>query len=583
MTRLALAIILLFTFTQTALGAEVRAVVDRTRISLGESVQLTVSTSGSMAEVDVSPIKDFNALSRGTSTSVQIVNGRMTREVKNNYTLIPLKEGRLRIPSLKVVSDGKTYQTREIEVQVSKQSRQPEQANNVFARARVSNPHPYQGEQIVYTFQFFTSVQIANAKFQQPDFSGFVAKEIEDRKTYRQVISGIEFQVTELGFVLVPVGSGEKTIEPAVLQCDIVRRVRGRRSPLDSFFNDPFFGRTQMEPRLLRTQPIAVAVKPLPPFTGTGSFSGLVGTFDIRAELETDILKAGDSTTLTVEIEGTGNIMDAEKPEIRVPDPFKDRFKVYEDAPEEDIRLEPSGYSGKKTFRIALVPIEEGEYTLDPVRFSYFDIQSGKYVTRTTGPFSLTVQPAEKKDKLEVFASPTETGGVPKILKKKVEFTGRDILPLKEGLDALNRQDPMPLFRFILLLIIPAVVFIGLKAFFTLTRKDELPAKKMADRAEKALKDAEKADISNEVFLSSLYRALVSIILSRSGAMGESLTWAEAKEILSAGGCPDETVDRAAGLLERIESSRYSGLQLDQTKRTELLAETRQLFRSLSG
>ncbi|MFC1887105.1 BatD family protein, partial [Thermodesulfobacteriota bacterium] len=378
--------------------------------------------------------------------------------------------------------------------------------------------------------------------------------------------------------ILVPLKTGEQTIEPAVLQCDVVRRRQGRRGSFNSFFNDPFFGHTELSPRLFRTDSIAMNVKSLPPFNGPGKFSGLVGAFDLKVELAADKMKVGDSTTLTVSISGNGNIMDAQAPEILIPG----AFKSYTDAPEENVRLGSSGYSGDKSFRTALVPIKTGAYTIKPIHFSYFDPSEGEYVTRNTQPISLTITPADKADTLEVFSAPSETDQLPKPLKKKVEFTGRDILPLKEDLGALTDKGPLSFWLLILFLGAPFVLYIGVKAFFVITRKDDLPAKIMADRAEKALKAAGKDSSSGEDFFFNLHRALVSIILSKAGVKGESLTYAEAVDILRTNGYPDETADRAAALLERIDSYRYSGLQTDEAFKTDLFNETKQLVRNLS-
>ena len=171
--------------------------------------------------MDISPIRDFKVMSGGTSTSVQIINGRMSREVNYTYTLIPLKEGRLVIPPLTVTTDKTTQKTAEIVVTVSPKTQEKTGSQDVFAEGNVSNSSPYEGEPIVYTFKLFNAVQIANARFQKPEFSGFTAKEVENsRKTYRTVMNGREYNVTDLTILLVPLGAGQKTIDPAVLECD---------------------------------------------------------------------------------------------------------------------------------------------------------------------------------------------------------------------------------------------------------------------------------------------------------------------------------------------------------------------------
>ena len=59
----------------------IRATVDRNQIAAGESIQLKVTVTGGDPEVDTSAITDFTVHSRGTSSQIQFINGRMSRQV----------------------------------------------------------------------------------------------------------------------------------------------------------------------------------------------------------------------------------------------------------------------------------------------------------------------------------------------------------------------------------------------------------------------------------------------------------------------------------------------------------------------
>lgn len=556
-------------------AAEIQAVVDRTHIGPGESLELTVSIKGGDGTVDISPIRDFKVLSGGTSTSVQIINGQMSREVNHTYTLIPLKEGRLVIPPLTVMSDKTPRKTAEIVVTVSPNTKEKTGGEDVFAEGQVSNSSPYTGEPFIYTFKLFNAVQITNARLQKPEFSGFMAKEVDNsRKTYRTVMAGREYQVTDLNILLVPLGAGPKTIDPGSLECDIVVRQNTRRGPF-GILDDSFFGQGRVEPRVIRTEPLIVTVKPLPPFNGKGQFSGLVGTFQIQFDMDKTTLNVGESATLSVTVSGTGNIMDAPAPEISIPD----AFKSYKDAPQENIQPGVNGYTGEKIFRMALVPLKEGKYTLEPITLNFFDVSSGQYKTRLTAPVSITVHPSKEKDKLEVYSSPTSE---PKPLKKNVEFTGRDILPLKEDMDALKTQKAISTAWFWAFLLAPALLCLGVKAYLMRTTKKDDPSSLMALRADQALKDACKPNVSADEFLTCLSRSLISILLSRAGVKGESLTYIEAETILKSAGFSEEAAKSATHLIERIDSGRFSGHELDSKSRETLLAETRELVRMIS-
>jgi hypothetical protein len=309
---------------QRALALEVNATVDRNHITIGETVQLTVTVKNGQGDINVANIRDFKVTSRGTQTSVRIINNRVSREVNHTYTLIPLKTGRLTIPPLIVTTDGKQRQTRPITIKVSKATASdPDRKRDIFVTANVSDSTPYQGGQLVYTFKFFSAVRVKNAGFQQqPEFPGFTAKKIEQDRSYRTTAGGRNYNVIELTYILIPEKAGEMTIEPAILSCDIPSRKRQRRNfPFDNLFGN-------YERKQFSTAPITVKVKLLPEYTGNHPFSGLVGDYTIHAALgdqKTALaeMKTGDSVTLSIAVSGTGNIMDAGEPQMSIQSEFK--------------------------------------------------------------------------------------------------------------------------------------------------------------------------------------------------------------------------------------------------------------------
>ncbi|BBO90312.1 hypothetical protein DSCOOX_34920 [Desulfosarcina ovata subsp. ovata] len=568
-----IAVFILLATAMAAQAASVRAVVDRNQATVGESIRLQVSIEGGDGEVDLSGLSDFKTISRGSTSSFQMINGRTSRQLIHSYALVPLAAGSLTIPAIPVTIDGKVHYTAPIRITVSKEPPAESGRRDVYVTAEVSQAAPWVGQQIVYTFRLFNAVQIADAKFQAPSFDGFHAEEIEDRQSHRTVINGREFIVTEVTFILVPVKTGTLTIAPAVLQVGLMQRSR-RPRPFAGM--DAFFGRGEMTTRVLQSDPVTVQVRDLPVRPPGMDFSGLVGHFDIKASLDQSEVKVGDSTTLSVTVSGSGNIMDCAPPAVPAPS----EFKTYADNPEETVQKDASGYSGSKTFRTALVPVKAGQYRIAPIRLTYFDVAEGAYRTLSTPPSDIQVRPsATASTDIDVFrAAPDQ----PQSLKKQVEFTGRDILPLKTGLEALQTRRSMSPLIFGMLLGLPMIGFFVTRTALRMMQKDESPGRIMADRARQALKAAAAGDITDTDFLSALYRALVSAILGRQGAMGTSLTWSEARTRLTEIGWDSADAESAARLLETVESFNYSGGKLDRETRSDLLDRTRQVVRRLA-
>ncbi len=558
---------------QVQAAVDVTAQVDRTVVSPGESLQMQVKVSGGSGDVDLSPIKDFKVRSLGSSSNVQFINGQMSKEVSYNYLLIPRENGRLTIPSLTVSVDGQAYRTEAISITASDRH-QPgaahhPQSKDVWVTAEISEKKPFIGQQITYTFRFYRAVPIDEANFKAPSFKGFSANEVDDRYAYRKVINGREYAVTEVYIILTPHEAGDWTIDPAVVNVGVIRRRLGRsRSPFEDFFN-----RGVVEPRVLQTKPINVTVRPLPELSPPMKFSGLVGQFEISAETEATHLAVGDSATLTITLQGKGNITDAQHPELSLPT----AFKSYADNPEDEVAVDRDGTRGKRIFRTALVPVEPGRYFIEPVEVTYFDVEIENYLTLRTQLPPLTIVPKADPDSAPLTVTP---GALP-MFKKKVAFTGRDILPPKESLAAIEPHPSLTWPYFLLLLAAPAFLCAAVTLSQRVRRPDTSSSAIMKSKARKALKRAPSC--TGEAFLTSLYQALTAAIFAAAERRGEALTWKEAETLLLEHDFTKEDAADAAKLLAEIESTKFSGMTLKQDRYGSLLDQTRTMVRKLTS
>lgn len=224
-------------FPVWAANPQVKAVVDRNRISISESIRLQVIITATEGRVDVSGITDFEIVARGTSTSIQIVNGKTTKSLISNYTLLPRSKGRLQIPPLPVRTDDRTQMTRAITVQVSDQPQQSSDRTEVIIKANVSDKNPLQGQQLLYTLTVYHAESLTNVRLEKPSFEGFTVNSIEKQKTGSTVINGRPYRSIQLAYLLIPINAGRKVIEPSVLRCDIVRPPRG--SPRSAIRTQP--------------------------------------------------------------------------------------------------------------------------------------------------------------------------------------------------------------------------------------------------------------------------------------------------------------------------------------------------------
>ena len=587
-------------------AAAVQAVLDKREVGAIEPLTLTVSVSGDSGQVDISPIEqegNFRVASRSTSTNISIVNGNIGRISEYTFRLFPLREGDLTIPALPVKVGKDTFMTEAISVRVrsgsggahpparfppSGRSEQGESApagNEVFLEASLSTPESWVGQTVVYTLKIFVGAHIANGRIEMPELAGFTSKELE-RKEYMVVVNGMQYEVTEVQFLLTPLKAGEASFGAPALNCDLMRRSQwNKRQLFDQFFNNPFFKMdplmpsAELEPRTYRGQPLTLKVNALPPFSGPGEFSGLVGNYSLKASVDKTSLAAGESATLSLELEGSGNIQDAAEPKLALPA----NVKVYKDAPQAEIKAGDSGYAGKKVFRYALVPLEPGELKLPDVAVTYFDVRARQYgQARVQLPTLAVAAPARLEQTVVTAPTPGQqaTTASTGSAGQKVEFQHKDVLPLKEDLAALNDQSPFSLAVFLLLAGLPPAVC-GLAALGRkLARREKSLGEQLAARSDAAFKEAESClpgDTASA--LGCCAKALLAAVCARIGRQAETLTYAEVETQLAARGVAAETIERVVELMRRIDAARYAGASRDAVASASLLAEAREAAR----
>ncbi len=554
----------------SAADVAVRAVVDRNVIDPSETVNLSVIITGQGGEVDLSAIKDFRILSRGSSTSLQIVNMKMTKESRYTYGLMPLREGTLTIPPLTVTAGNTRVTTEPITITVRPGGAEargnsgapgrlpsPGGTREAFVSAKVSNSSPWVGQPVTYTFTFARRVQIADARFEKPSFEGFSAGEEADEKNYRKVIGGLEYEVTELRYRLLPLRPGKRTIEPAVLIAK-VPDARRPRSRLGFPFDDPFFsfGRTSWRSRTFRSGPVDLNVRELPP-QPKGGYSGLMGRFSISASLEPADVGVGDSATLTLTVTGKGNVEEAPAPEVGTPD----WIRVYPDQPE-------AGGDGKKIFRFALVPSAPGSVSLGPFRLTYFDPQAGAYKTASTARVTLTARGAvEEVTKEPVPAPATPADGA--------EGRGRARVP--EGVQSFISRVVTPLGAVILVALVLGAVILR-KAFPVLRRMfagRDRSRVRIREEARTALRTARDVCGNDPgAWADAVYTAiLLAARLKTGSAVPPSPD--ELGRIFH--GDDHEAARRIVELMEAVEGARFAGFGSDAGERKRITDEVERL------
>ena len=409
---------------------QVLATVDRTQITLEDSIQLSVTIKGTQntPPPELPSLPNFRITSGGTSSSTQIVNMERSISITHNYRLTPMNIGQFKIGPARIRANKKVYLTQPINILVKK-STAPIQTGNrpVFLEATASKKEAYVGEQLIYSFKLFYRVEAKNFDLNMPfGASHFQKEELGKAKSYQSVVNGIQYHVQEVSVALFPIKPGKAEIPPATLEFDIYHRPQNRSNggPFSQFFNDPFFSQgTRAEHKVLRTKPISIEVLQLPEKGKPEESKNIIGNFNIVSNLGKDDLEVGDTTTLTITVSGNGNLRGVSFPE---PD-LKKLFKIYPDQPEFNQTVIGNQITGKKVFKFALVPLKPGVVKLPAFTLYYFDPTIKDYRQAQTHPIEVNVRPSSSQETLNLVQS-NSLGNI--IAKPKIEILAEDILPL---------------------------------------------------------------------------------------------------------------------------------------------------------
>ena len=386
------------------------------QVIMGKPFQLTYSVNQRAKDLRAPEFVDFDYIAgpyTSQSSSTSFVNGKRTSSftLTYTYTLMPNKEGVFTLPPATIKVDGEQYTSNGVRItvlppdepthagaarqqsgNVSASTQQREAANvnaeNIFMRTLASKTKVHEQEVILLTYKlYFAGVDVAQFtnNTRLPEFKGFLKQELEigEIQTELEHYNGRNYQTAVIyRTLLFPQRSGDIVIDPA--QFEAVLRVQNRaqvRSIFDDFFNSYT---TVAKP--LTAPSVTIHVSELPAGKPAG-FSGGVGQFAINSRISNTDLQANEAVTLTLTIQGTGNMKLLKTPAVDWPE----GFEVYDPKVTNNFKNSLSGVSGTKTIEYLAIPRAGGTYTIPAVQFAYYDTQADTYKTLSTPEYTLNI------------------------------------------------------------------------------------------------------------------------------------------------------------------------------------------------
>ena len=529
--------------------------LDRSQTQLVDSVQLTVTVSGSRA-IDSTPeirgLKSFDVRSGGTSSRIEYINGKISSGVDYTYLIQPQKIGSFQIGPARVLIDGKHYTSNTAKLRVVKAAvRQGAESNPIFLTAELSDDTVYVEEQTNYILKLFLRRNVRNIKPNLPDAENLTFKQIAKPIEYRSTRNGQEYLVLEVHYALVPSKAGSYLVDPAKMNMTVLQ---SRRRSSRSFFDDPFASFSSGRPLSVSSKSVKLTVHPLPQQGKPPDFSGLIGKFQMQSTLEPASLKTGESATLTVSISGQGNVNRI--PDLKIPE--LNHIKIYADKPVLESAQADEGTRGSKTMKWALVPEKEGRLEVPPVAVSFFDTENHRYQTLTSSPYTLTVLPGKKEtiNISEPNAAPQNDEGA---VKQTIRELGRDIFPVHTAMQNFKTAGRLELENWLLgaMLGLPLIIYLSTLGGLKLRRNSRAGQPDLI--AKKAAREFFKQYRKSELPPGRLLALIRDYLNRRFGLSYGSLTPRESVEILILQGVGRDTAEDLQKAMQQLENAEYTG------------------------
>lgn len=592
-------LLIVLSFIGIALGAYADEVVFKasapSQVIVGRPFQLTYSVNQRSRDLRAPEFTDFDYLAgpyTSTSSSTSFVNGHRTSSFTQTYTytLMARNAGTFTISPASVRVDGESYQSNGVRITVLPEDEPQQSPNspqggqtasavqqrsaqigeagqsgsvsseNIFVRTIASKTRVHEQEALLITYKlYFANVDVAqltnNTKL--PEFTGFLKQDLEQGEIQTQLehYNGRNYQTAVLyRTILYPQHSGDITIEPAkfeaVIRVQTQQRVR-------SIFDD-FFGSYTNVTKMLTAPGATIHVSALPGGKPAG-FSGGVGKFSMKPSISQTEIQANDAVTIKIDITGAGNMKLIKTPVVDWPE----GFELYDPKVTNNFNTTTAGVSGTKSIEYLAIPRNAGEYTIPPIKFSYFDIEDKEYRTLESPEYTIRV----KRGAGDSNSANGQDGGVVSYTHKEdIKQLGTDIRYIDvrapkgnteyrlQNTDLIWLYYVIPLFIAIIVLVILRK---QIKEASDLTRVRYKRANKVAQKRLKAAAAALKAN-NKDAFYAAIEQAAWTYLSDRLSIPTAELNKDNIAALLHEKGVSDELIAEVKNVLSTAEFARYA-------------------------
>lgn len=530
------------------------ASVSKSKLGLNERLRVDFVMNQNGDNFSAPNFENFQVIG-GPNQSIKTsyVNGERSFSKTYSYFLKPLKKGNLKISQASIEIEGEIYKSLPLEVFITDSVNQPSDSvtqyyndDDIELRALVSKGSPYLNEPItvIYKLYYKAPINISDARENEtPNYKDFWSQTIKipQLKVQREIYRGQDYNVVEWRkVVLYPQKSGELEISP--LSLNLVLDV-----PTDKrdFFGNVIYDQTS---QFISTGMRKINVKDLPRAGKPDSFTGAVGQFDFDVILNKSSLRATESFTAELKVNGNGNLKLFDLPNILVPN----SMELFDPEREELINTNLSGMNGSVSKSFTVIPKFQGNFPIEEVEFSYFDPNTEQYKVLKSP--RLTV---------DVYDGPTIGNSISNdnsnVITSDDSFR---FIKLKGNLKPANRDIFFESQFFYILASSPFILSLAIIALSAYRKKRKQSYSESIKAEERKIKKMLETALSSlgdkDLFYDIIEKCIISSLILKFSVRMESLNKEKIKEITQEKGFSKETISLIISLIENCEKAKFS-------------------------
>jgi hypothetical protein len=384
----------------------VNATLEPSQIALGESAQLTITSSGNTTDQPKLPhVEGLELRIVGQSQRIQFINGRTLTSLSFIVRVTPQTAGIFNIPDvapngeplvLRVTPAGGAPGPGAPGMSSSANGTRMAADGAAFVRLILPKRDIYVGESVPVEIEIGLRDGFAKPNA-LPTLAGgdFTLNNLSHQPEQTpRVVDGKPYMVLTWHSVVAAVKPGKFSL---TVEAPLTVRIRTRSqrdSMIEDMLGDPFmqniFGASITKDITATSMPSDLTVLELPVEGRPPYFSGAVGSFKIAADISSTSAAAGDPLTLRMHVTGTGNFDRVDSAMLE----HLDQWKTY--PPKSSFKASDAlGLKGEKIFEQPLIASKPGTQNLPGLAFSYFDPSAHRYETVRSEPLNVTISPSQ--------------------------------------------------------------------------------------------------------------------------------------------------------------------------------------------